>query len=40
MHFEYCRTPRVAVAADAGILDPVVTPRLLLPLRATERALA
>jgi hypothetical protein len=40
MHFDYCRAPCAPAAANAGTLGPVVTPRLLMPIRATERVLA
>lgn len=40
MHFEYCQTPCAPAAANAGTLGPVITPRLLMPIRATERVLA
>jgi hypothetical protein len=40
MHFEYCQTPCAPAAANAGSLGPVVTPRLLMPIRATGRVLA
>jgi hypothetical protein len=39
MHFEYCQAPCAPAAANAGALGPVVTPRMLLPLRATDRVL-
>ena len=40
MHFEYCETACAPAAANAGTLGSVVTPRLLLPLRVTDRVLA
>jgi len=40
MHFEYAKAPWAPGAANAGTLGPVVTPRLLMPIRATERVLA
>jgi hypothetical protein len=40
MHFDYCQAPCAPAAANAGTLGPVVTPRLLMPIRATERVLA
>ena len=39
MHFEYCQAPCAPAAANAGSLGPVVTPRLLMPTRATDRVL-
>jgi len=40
MHFEYCETPCAPASANAGTLGRVITPRMLLPLRATDRVLA
>ena len=40
MHFEYCQAPCAPAVANAGSLGPVVTPRMLLPIRATDRVLA
>jgi hypothetical protein len=39
MHFEYCQSPCAPASANAGTLGAVVTSRMLLPLRATERVL-
>lgn len=39
MHFGYCERPCAPAAANAGTLGPVVTTRMLLPLRATDRVL-
>jgi hypothetical protein len=40
MHFEYAKAPWAPAAANAGTLGQVVAPRLLMPVRATERVLA
>jgi hypothetical protein len=40
MHFDYCQAPCAPVPATAGTLGPVVTPRMLLPMRATSRVMA
>jgi hypothetical protein len=40
MHFEYAKLPWAPTAANSGTLGPVVTTRMLLPLRATDRVLA
>ena len=40
MHFEYAKAPWAPPPANAGSLPQVVTPRMLLPLRASERVLA
>lgn len=40
MHFDYCDAPCAPAAANAGTLGPVITQRMLLPMRATDRVLA
>jgi hypothetical protein len=40
MHFDYCQAPCAPAAANAGTLGPVVTERMLMPMRATDRVLA
>lgn len=40
MHFDYSQAPSAPVAATAGTPGPVVTPRMLMPVRATSRVIA